>query len=187
MCPVGQSSRPAQGSRFPFAKACICIIKFVPAEEEEWVEHEVENGDTLYAIAREHLVLIYQIKEWNDLAGHALKPGQIIRVRRVEWPAYRGKASWYGPGFHGRTMANGEVYNMHEVLVAHRTLPLGLRLKITNLDNGKTIVATIRDRGPYTVKNGVYDREVDLSFAAAKILGAIEPGVIPVHIEPLNL
>src|SRR5918995_7022236 len=60
-----------------------------------------------------------------------------------------GTASWYGPGFHGRTTANGERYNMYELTAAHRSLPFGTKVRVTNRMNGKSVVVRINDRGPY--------------------------------------
>jgi len=92
--------------------------------------------------------------------------------------AVRGWASWYGPGFQGKKMANGKHYDVRKVSVAHRSLPLGTKVRIINLRNRKSIVAFVSDRGPY-----VRGREIDLSYAAAKKLGAVRDGVIPVKIE----
>ncbi|MEK9154876.1 MAG: septal ring lytic transglycosylase RlpA family protein [Patescibacteria group bacterium] len=94
-----------------------------------------------------------------------------------------GVASWYGPGFHGRKTASGIIFNQNEITVAHRTLPFGTMISITNLINGKTIMAPVLDRGPYTRKNGRYSRDVDLSYQAAKLLGAVEKGVVPILIK----
>lgn len=74
-----------------------------------------------------------------------------------------GKASWYGPGFHGKKTASGQVFNQHALTAAHPHLPLGSRVKVTNLKNGKEVEVTINDRGPH--KAG---RIIDLSRAAAK-------------------
>jgi rare lipoprotein A len=83
-------------------------------------------------------------------------------------------------------MANTEIYDQDKILIAHRHLPLGIKVKVTNLDNGRSIIAPVLDRGPYAKnEKGQYDREVDLSLGAAKILGAIKSGIIPVKIEPL--
>jgi len=152
------------------------------------IYHEVKKGESLESIARRYNVHVYQIRQWNNLKpGCIIYPGQILKIKRIQWPTYVGKASWYGPGFHGKRMANGEIYNQYEVLIAHRHLPLGLQVCITNLNNGKSIIAEVKDRGPYVKnKEGKYDREVDLSFGAAKILGAVKLGVIPVKIEPLG-
>jgi rare lipoprotein A len=74
-----------------------------------------------------------------------------------------GKASWYGPGFHGKKTASGQVFNQHALTAAHPHLPLGSRVRVTNLKNGKEVEVTINDRGPH--KAG---RIIDLSRAAAK-------------------
>lgn len=76
-----------------------------------------------------------------------------------------GQASWYGPGFHGRKTASGTRFNQHALTAAHRSLPLGTRARVTNLKNGKKVLVTINDRGPY---HG--GRIIDLSRAAAKQL-----------------
>lgn len=88
-----------------------------------------------------------------------------------------GLASWYGPGFHGHKTANGEIYNMHALTAAHKRLPLGTKVRVTNLDNGKSVVVRINDRGPF---HG--SRVIDLSRAAAKRIGALHKGVVPVNI-----
>lgn len=74
-------------------------------------------------------------------------------------------ASWYGPGFHGRTTASGETYNMHAMTAAHKTLPFGSKVKVTNLDNGKTAIVRINDRGPF-----IKSRIIDLSKTANALL-----------------
>jgi len=82
------------------------------------------------------------------------------------------KASWYGPGFHGRTMANGQRFNQHNSAhLAHKSLPFGTKVLVTNLANGKSIQARVTDRGPF-----VKGRCVDLSLAGAKKLGFVTKG-----------
>ncbi len=89
----------------------------------------------------------------------------------------RGEASWYGPGFHGRTTANGEKYDMNAMTAAHRTLPFGTLVKVTNVANGKSVVVRINDRGPYCG-----DRIIDLSKAAAQAIGMLKTGTAEVRI-----
>lgn len=152
------------------------------------VVYTVKHGDSLYRIADKYNVNLYQVKEWNNLNNYStLHPGDEITIKHVEYPAYEGLASWYGPNFHGKPMANGQIYDMNQIVVAHRTLPLGIKVKITNLDNGKSIIAPVLDRGPY-VKNsqGNYTREIDLSYGVALVLGTIPKGVVPAKIEPIN-
>lgn len=88
-----------------------------------------------------------------------------------------GVSSWYGPNFHGKLTANGEVYDMDGVTAAHRTLPFGTILLVENLDNGKTVQVRINDRGPYAK-----DRIIDLSRAAAKEIDMIGPGTARVRL-----
>jgi rare lipoprotein A (peptidoglycan hydrolase) len=91
-----------------------------------------------------------------------------------------GLASWYGPKFHGKLTASGEVFNQEKLTAAHPTLPLGSRVKVTNLDNGKSVDLRINDRGPY--KGG---RIIDVSRAAARTLGMVGRGIAPVRVERL--
>jgi len=89
-----------------------------------------------------------------------------------------GMASWYGPGFHGRTTANGERFNTHALTAAHRTLPFGSRVRVTNKATGRSIVVRINDRGPY-----VGGRVIDLSNASARAIGV--SGVAKVELARL--
>jgi rare lipoprotein A len=93
----------------------------------------------------------------------------------------QGLASWYGRDFHGRPTASGEIYDMYAPTAAHKTLPLGSYLRVTNLTNGRSMVVRVNDRGPF-----VKGRIVDLSYAAARELGMLETGVAPVRIEALG-
>ncbi len=93
---------------------------------------------------------------------------------------------WYGKAFHGRKMANGKPFNMYDsTLVAHRTLPLGTKIKVTNMQNGITIDAIVSDRGPYSKnkKTKKYIADIDVSYAAAKILGFDRAGIADVKIK----
>jgi len=92
-----------------------------------------------------------------------------------------GNASWYGVPFHGRRASNGEVYDMHKLTAAHRTLPFDTVVRVTNLSNGKSTVVRITDRGPF-----VDNRIIDLSMAAAREVDSIGPGVVPVRLEILS-
>lgn len=88
-----------------------------------------------------------------------------------------GIASWYGPGFHGKATANGETYNMDDLTAAHRTLPFNTVVRVDNLDNGKSVIVRINDRGPY-----VDNRIIDLSRRAARDIDMIGPGIAPVQL-----
>lgn len=95
--------------------------------------------------------------------------------------AYTGVASWYGPGFYGRPTASGEIYRPGTYTVAHRSLPLGTRVRITNLNNGRSAIARVNDRGPF-----VGGRIVDLGQGIASDLGVTSSGVADVRLEVLN-
>ena len=81
-------------------------------------------------------------------------------------PIQTGAASWYGPGFHGKRTANGETFNTNALTAAHKTLPFGTQLRVTNERTGKSVVVRINDRGPYA-----HGRVIDLSKAAAEAVG----------------
>ncbi len=92
-----------------------------------------------------------------------------------------GLASWYGPGFHGRKTANGEIYDQYAISAAHKSLPLPCYIHVTNLENGRTLVVRVNDRGPF-----IDDRMLDLSYGAAARLGIVEHGVVRVKVELIN-
>ena len=92
-----------------------------------------------------------------------------------------GVASWYGPGFHGKTTSNGERYNQNAMTAAHKLLPFGTRLRVVNLENGRTTEVRVNDRGPF-----VDSRIIDLSRAAAKDLGMLGKGTARVRIVSLE-
>lgn len=94
----------------------------------------------------------------------------------------KGIASYYADEFHQKTTANGEVYDMNDLTAASRNLPFDTVVKVTNLENSKSVVVRINDRGPF--KAG---RIIDLSFAAAKQIGMISSGTAPVQLEIIEL
>ena len=91
---------------------------------------------------------------------------RVAKLVRSGRDLQKGMASWYGPGFHGRTTANGEKFDMYELTAAHKTLPFGTRVMVFNPRTGKSVVVRINDRGPYAK-----GRVIDLSKAAANALG----------------
>ena len=107
--------------------------------------------------------------------GNYQKP----KIQASNW-GYDGMASWYGPGFHGNLTANGEWFNQYAMTAAHRSLPFGTMVRVTNLNNGRSVVVRINDRGPFT-----RGRVIDLSTAAAEAIGLINSGVAPVDIQVL--
>jgi len=112
-------------------------------------------------------------------AGQAPPPEHHSAIAKVRHWFQVGVASWYGPPFQGRQTANGETFNMHQLTCAHRTLPLGSWLRVTNLVNRKSVLVRVNDRGPM-----VDGRVVDLSYAAAQAVG-IE-GLAKVRLEKVN-
>ncbi len=93
-----------------------------------------------------------------------------------------GQASWYGKPFHGRRTASGERYDMSRLTAAHRTLPFGARVRVIRLDNRRTVVVRITDRGPF--KHG---RIIDLSKGAARKIGLVDDGIARVRIEVIRM
>lgn len=116
------------------------------------------------------------------------KVGQPYQVAGVwyyprEQPDYdeTGIASWYGPDFNGKTTANGEMYDMNALTAAHKTLPMPTTVRVTNLENGRSILLRINDRGPFV--NG---RIIDVSRRGAQLLGFTGPGTAPVRVQNVS-
>lgn len=107
----------------------------------------------------------------------ALSPA-ILSPLSTPAEASNGIASYYGARFHGRTTANGERFDMNKMTAAHKTLPFGTKVRVTNRNNGRSVVVRINDRGPY-----VGNRTIDLSRGAAQKIGMINKGVVKVEIE----
>lgn len=112
----------------------------------------------------------------------AAPPASAKAARGLVGTMQVGNASWYGPRFHGRRTANGEVFDQHAMTAAHRRLPLGTVVAVTSLDTGRTVKVRINDRGPY-----VGGRIIDLSRAAAKRLGLIRQGVGRVKVKVVKM
>ena len=117
------------------------------------------------------------------LFGCAVAPSRVrLPEHALPQPlSQSGIASWYGPGFHGKATASGAVYNQNDLTAAHQTLPLGSRVMVTNLENGKMVEVLINDRGPFAK-----GRIIDLSFAAAQAIDMIGPGTVRVRIDILH-
>ncbi|MBW2147111.1 MAG: septal ring lytic transglycosylase RlpA family protein [Deltaproteobacteria bacterium] len=118
------------------------------------------------------------------LEGGCAKPAPYIRKAPVAVPPQRyqvGWASWYGPKFHGRRTSSGEVFDMYDLTAAHPTLPLGTRVMVTRLDNGRSVKVRVNDRGPF-----VKGRILDLSYSAARVLHMEKDGVARVRLEVLD-
>ncbi|WP_299492423.1 septal ring lytic transglycosylase RlpA family protein [Acaryochloris sp. IP29b_bin.137] len=116
----------------------------------------------------------------KDIPGRPKPPAPQVAAASVLYQV-SGEASWYGPGFHGNYTANGEVYNQYALTAAHKTLPFGTRVKVTNLYNGRSVVVRINDRGPF-----IPGRVIDLSQGAAQVIGVTSSGVAPVRMDILQ-
>ena len=104
-----------------------------------------------------------------------------VRIRTSTAPVYEKTntvASWYGPKFHGRPTSSGEIFNMYAMTCAHKEYPFGTRLKVTNMENNRSAECVVNDRGPF-----VEGRDIDLSYAVAKEIGVIGPGISRVMLE----
>jgi rare lipoprotein A len=111
----------------------------------------------------------------TDLAEPAVPAGTMPLATEI------GRASWYGPPYHNRRGSNGEVYNMNAMTAAHRTLPLGSIVRVTNLKTGHTALVRITDRGPF-----IPGRVLDLSLAAARKIDVYLPGIAEVKVEVMQ-
>ncbi len=128
------------------------------------------------AVPRVEPLSAYGNPRQYTVAGHSYR----VRSSSAGYMA-RGIASWYGTKFHGRRTSSGEPYDMYAMTAAHRTLPLPTFVRVTNLDNGRSVIVKVNDRGPF-VKN----RLIDLSYVAAKKLGVIATGTAPVEVRAID-
>ncbi len=111
--------------------------------------------------------------------NNSVKATAVTRRQKGSSKAYQvGKASWYGKSFHGKTTASGEPYDMFQFTAAHRQLPLGTLVKVTDLKNGRSVVVRVNDRGPVP-----RSRIIDLSYGAARMLGIPGHGIEPVRLD----
>lgn len=109
---------------------------------------------------------------------HARDMQVVTDCDTVKTVASNAKASWYGPGFHGRQTANGEKFNQNAMTAAHKTLKLGTRVLVENVENGMQVVLRVNDRGPY-----IEGRALDVSKKAADVLGFREEGVAKIKLS----
>ena len=112
----------------------------------------------------------------------AVRPAVSAARARVQV----GLASFYGPGFHGNETASGEIFDQREMVAAHRSLPLGSVVRVTNLENGRRVVLRVIDRGPYG-RNYRKGTIIDVSKGAAQRLGFIRDGLVTVRVEVMRL
>lgn len=122
-----------------------------------------------------------EIKPSADPTPVAVLPEPKLKLVPDVVRVITGEASWYGPGFYGNYTANGEIYRQGTMTAAHRTLPFGTKVRVTNLRNGRSAVIRINDRGPF-----VDHRVIDLGHGAASSLGLISSGIAQVKLEVLR-
>ena len=121
------------------------------------------------------------VPEKQEVKRERSVPETKIEKTESKWVQY-GMASWYGGEFHGRPTSSGEVYDMYQLTCAHNTFPLGTTVMVTNLENGRSLELKVNDRGPF-----VKERILDVSYAAAQMLGMWEKGTAPVKVEVVSL
>ncbi len=121
-------------------------------------------------------LLLVMVLLGGGCAGPSRDVAEVGGVARSE----TGLASYYGHQYHGRTTANGEIYDENQLTAAHRTLPFGTRVRVTNLANGRQVVLRVNDRGPF-----VAGRIIDVSFKAAQELDFVVTGVVKARVEVL--
>lgn len=125
---------------------------------------------------RHHSIL--RVNNQEEVNETAQQESLLPRIARY---IIQGVASWYGPGFHGKKTATGEIFDMYAMTAAHKTLPIPSYAQVTNLENNRSIIVRINDRGPF-----VGNRELDLSYAAAKTLDMDEGGTGAVEIKVIS-
>jgi rare lipoprotein A len=156
--------------------------------KDEPIEYIVKQGDTLWRIGKKLFNRDpYQIARDNGLANpNLIRPGQKLIINpappRPAAPYESGEvtASWYGLKYHNKPTASGERFDMNKDTLAHKTLPLGTKVRLVNPENGKSAEGIVNDRGPY-----IKGRDVDVSYAMAKKLGFVKKGVTKLDIETM--
>lgn len=114
----------------------------------------------------------------SRFAEPSVSKGKIAQPPPNAKQTYEGIASYYADDFHGKKTANGEEFDMHQFTAAHRSFPFGTKVRVTNLDNGKSVIVRVNDRGPFKL-----ERIMDLSYGAAEVLDMIKTGTARVRLE----
>ncbi|NEP12182.1 MAG: septal ring lytic transglycosylase RlpA family protein [Symploca sp. SIO2C1] len=166
---------------------CDCYSIEVKDEELVQINQTTILPDTTQNLALDALQATNRLRR---LMGNAPPLEEITGMPALQSPQLfperarlqrSGIASWYGPGFHGRKSASGERFNQNALTAAHRTLPFGTNVLVTNLNNGRSVIVRINDRGPF-----IRGRVIDLSVAAARVIGMLDSGVAPVNVQVLE-
>ncbi|MDK9706608.1 MAG: septal ring lytic transglycosylase RlpA family protein [Desulforhopalus sp.] len=153
-----------------------------PAAQER--THTLKAGETVWGLAvKVYKVNPQEILKLNNITDpRSLQIGQTLRIPEARKPAGKEEvvASWYGSQYHGKTMANGDRFNMHAATIAHKELPFGTKVLLENPDTGQKVTATVTDRGPF-----IEGRDVDLSYKLAQALSLDKRGVGNLTMEVL--
>ncbi|MGJ8686716.1 MAG: septal ring lytic transglycosylase RlpA family protein [Spongiibacteraceae bacterium] len=164
--------------------ACVAPVKNIPAESASEGDFE-QDGLPSRTLLAENITSAEPRYEAIRLAGN-LSPYTVMGKQYHVVDDYRGftqrgVASWYGRKFHGRKTANGEVFDAYQMTAAHKTLPIPLYVRVRNLENGRSVIVRVNDRGPFHD-----NRIIDLSYAAAVKLGFADKGTAKVEIAVLD-
>lgn len=154
---------------------------YLPLGDAQRVQSEAPQGRDAQLAARQDRARV-SYKTQPGQVDPKIQPYSVMG--KTYWPVQsalgfrqEGFASWYGIDFHGKKTATGEIYDMFSISAAHKTLPLGTKVRVTNLDNGRELELTINDRGPF-----VDGRVIDLSYASARLLGMADNGLAHVRV-----
>ncbi len=120
-------------------------------------------------------------EEGGTFKPYTIKGKTYYPLKSAQGFVQEGKASWYGPGFHGKKTASGEIFNQYAMTAAHKTLPMGTKVRVTNLENNRSVLVRINDRGPFSS-----ERILDLSRAAASRLEIVGKGTGRVRVQSLG-
>lgn len=175
-------SLPSKGLPDPFEPAPLQNPAKEASESDQ--AYTIKPGDSLWKIAvKRFKINLDDLIELNNIEDpHLVHPGQVIRIPMKSVPEEATVvASWYGSDYHGRPMANGEFYNMYSNTIAHRDLPFGTRVELTNPETGQKVKAVVKDRGPF-----VEGRDVDLSYGLARRLSLVDKGVGELRMKVLG-
>jgi len=179
------------GGLFAFASGCANLPEGFPSRVERsspgdlFISDGALNSDSTDAVeggsGYEEPGLKIRKSSRGNMESYVVRGERYHTLGSSDGYSARGVASWYGPNFHGRTASNGEVYDMYRLTAAHKTLPLPTYARVTHVENGRSVIVKINDRGPFSG-----DRIIDLSFAAALRLGMVNDGTGTVDIQALS-
>src|SRR5579863_2433701 len=176
-----KSRLPRLGSLFAFFALAGCAVPHGPADQASAAPMRTQGAQASAASAPLGYDALSQPSVAADSKASLADAKPLEAGPDVSDFHQTGRASWYGTRFHGRKTASGERYNMNALTAAHKTLPLASYVRVTNTSNNKSVVVKINDRGPY-----VRGRIIDVSYAAARLLGLRKAGTASVKIEGLS-